>query len=739
LTAAQTQQFTATVTGTANTVVSWSLNPSVGTISQAGLYTAPASVSAAQNVTVTATSAADSSKSAQAVVGLSSASTPLENGGLVSFPTPLISANLVSNPGFEQGNAGWSLASGFTVDTTVAHSGQASLRLTNANLGPYTPSATQIVQLKQGIYNFGGWVKVSAIGATVAGSGVRFCLYAPPSYPWTIAASCTSQVSGTADWQYIQTTSITVPQDTSAEFLVDAYGKPDGTAWFDDLTLTRSQLPLQTFMLYPNYRGILFDDQSQVAQFNIAMDPLGALLPSNFLLSGQVTDEATSTVVLRSSFQPAASLVASFDMSSLPDGHSYQVTFQMNTPDGSQSYTYPAYRIVKMSGSQRASLPVSFDQQNRFLLHGQPTFLLGVYDSGMGYDSDEAAWTSQFTTQRRLFELPINFYLNYWYGAAPNNSILPMMDALQQHGIYNLTNANCSGTSTVDQMGANWFLTGPNSVIQQRGAHPGFGGFYAADECIPSSVSNVFGHYQLMKTLDPGGMVLGTLLPDANLPEWRDAVDVLATDPYPLFGAQPAGGYPLSMVANAALSTQNAVMGSRPFVTVIQFFQFTSNSRWPTQAELRSMSYAAIVGGANGLFYWSLGADALAYICDGSDANHSPAGSDSWCQAKIDNFTNLQNVITEIQALTPALTMPDRPGLLAANSNSTILTRVKYNGTTAYLIAYNASNSAQSVTFQWGQGFTTISVPQEARTIQPNGRSFTDTFVSNGVHVYVIQ
>jgi hypothetical protein len=151
------------------------------------------------------------------------------------------------------------------------------------------------------------------------------------------------------------------------------------------------------------------------------------------------------------------------------------------------------------------------------------------------------------------------------------------------------------------------------------------------------------------------------------------------------------------------------------------------------------MSYSAIVGGANGLFYWSLGADALAYICDGSDANHSPSGSGSWCQAKIDNFTNLQNVITEIQALTPALTMPDRPGLLAANSNSTILTRVKYNGTTAYLIAYNASNSAQSATFQWGQGFATISVPQEARTIQPNGSSFTDTFLSNGVHVYVIQ
>ncbi len=53
-------------------------------------------------------------------------------------------------------------------------------------------------------------------------------------------------------------------------------------------------------------------------------------------------------------------------------------------------------------------------------------------------------------------------------------------------------------------------------------------------------------------------------------------------------------------------------------MTVIQFFQFTSSGRWPTQAELRNMSYMAIANGANGLMYWSLGAGGLAYICDGS-------------------------------------------------------------------------------------------------------------------------
>lgn len=63
-----TQQFAATVTGTSNTAVTWTLAPAVGSVSLTGLYTAPATVTTAQTVTVTATSAADASKSASASV-----------------------------------------------------------------------------------------------------------------------------------------------------------------------------------------------------------------------------------------------------------------------------------------------------------------------------------------------------------------------------------------------------------------------------------------------------------------------------------------------------------------------------------------------------------------------------------------------------------------------------------------------------------------------------------------------
>jgi hypothetical protein len=73
-----TEQFTATVSGTTNTAVTWFVNgvqngnSTYGTITNAGLYTAPAAVPSGGVATVTAKSVADSSKSASATVTVSS-------------------------------------------------------------------------------------------------------------------------------------------------------------------------------------------------------------------------------------------------------------------------------------------------------------------------------------------------------------------------------------------------------------------------------------------------------------------------------------------------------------------------------------------------------------------------------------------------------------------------------------------------------------------------------------------
>ena len=61
---APAQQLSALVNGASNTSVTWSMSPSVGTLSSTGLYTPPSSVSSPTTITVTATSVANSSVAA---------------------------------------------------------------------------------------------------------------------------------------------------------------------------------------------------------------------------------------------------------------------------------------------------------------------------------------------------------------------------------------------------------------------------------------------------------------------------------------------------------------------------------------------------------------------------------------------------------------------------------------------------------------------------------------------------
>ena len=81
----RTQQFAATLNGVPTTAVTWAVNgipggaPHIGTISTAGLYTAPATYGAAQTISVTATHAEDAAVTASASI-------------VVVAPRPLVSA-----------------------------------------------------------------------------------------------------------------------------------------------------------------------------------------------------------------------------------------------------------------------------------------------------------------------------------------------------------------------------------------------------------------------------------------------------------------------------------------------------------------------------------------------------------------------------------------------------------------------------------------------------------------------
>lgn len=640
-------------------------------------------------------------------------------GGLVAYPVPEINENLLLNPGFEPESdglslGGWKLSAAFSTSSTEVRDGK-SLQMKDAPDFPYSESARQEIFLKKGSYRFGGWLK-TAFSDPGTSKGVRFSI---------VNVGSTQIVSGTSDWQLLEAEKMYVPQDGNYQFKVEAYSEPTGAAWFDDVFIKRESYPLEVFLVYPNYRGMLFDDQSQEVMVSVNTDLPDGKGVNDYRVKLVVVDEVSGNELV-SQLQPAKeAFIGRVDFSTFTGKSSYLLSATLlDAKSGETIYSYPAYRIVKLPGSLRKEMAVSFDVYNRFLVRDIPTFWLGVYDSGMGYPATESQWTNNLTDSRRLFELPINLYLNYWYGQASLTAMQTMMNVLQKYGIYYLQTGNAFNTS----YDPNSFLIDTDvSYLKFLSEHPGLAGFYTVDEAVSSLAPTMFEQYWRLKSAKPDGMTFAALLNPNGLRYWRDTVDVLSMDPYPLAGAEPAGGYNLAQVGDWTRATKDAVMDSRPFMTVLQFFKQTSKGRFPTKDELRNMSYMAITEGANGLMYWSLGVNALSYVCS------------DWCDDRVTYFESLKSVMTEIKGLEPALTSIDHPELLTENSNaSDIRTRVKFINGKGYLFAYNYMNTSTSATFSWSSPLGTIKVYNEGREISSQGNQFTDIFDGFEAHVYEI-
>lgn len=170
-----TQQFTATITGTSNTAVSWSAN--AGGVSSNGLYTAQ-TVSAVSTATVRATSVADATKFADATVTIS----PVSDAALASWAvnpgSALLvaarvqgTATLVNNGGTTwnlqagggyglQMTGGWSSVTITTSSTSVAP-GQAATFLITARAPRVAQTVAFAVQMQRNGVGFGALLSQS--------------------------------------------------------------------------------------------------------------------------------------------------------------------------------------------------------------------------------------------------------------------------------------------------------------------------------------------------------------------------------------------------------------------------------------------------------------------------------------------------------------------------------------------------------------------------------------------------
>ncbi len=509
------------------------------------------------------------------------------------------------------------------------------------------------------------------------------------------------------------------------------------------------------FMLYPNYRGLIFDDKPEID----VIAPSGATVTVKDQVSGSTVAVATST-----------GQTVTISAATLAPNHPYTVVVTQN------GTTLEQWGVKPVPASQRATMHVSFDPKGRLLLKGAPTFGLGVYDSGLSYYTDAASYEQAIFAaggQRQLGGIPLNLYLNYQYGQAPLNAMQALMTTLQSHGMTYLQTGNCFSNGSYTRIP--FSIDQSDSYPTQFGQSAGAAGFYIADECVDGLIPETTTHHQRLSGLFTDGMDLAVTLAHGYIDprKWTDAADVIGSDPYPLYGAEPSQGYSHFIVADYIAQLKNAVHDTRPVFAVLQFFQFTSDSRWPTESEQRAHAIMAIVEGAKGIFWWEVGSNGL------------QASSSTTITAEM---ANLKANVSELAALEPVLTADDAPSSLVGNSTryadpvagriaqlqhniatdwlysdvqwyqaelarvqagdysqspmlpgaATIRTKVKLFNGKGYVFAYNYTNQTTPVTFTWNQSPGTVTENKTGTSYPVSGSSWSDTFGPYESRIYVI-
>jgi hypothetical protein len=482
--------------------------------------------------------------------------------------------------------------------------------------------------------------------------------------------------------------------------------------------------PLHTFLLYPNYRGMMFSDESQVARIAIDVHPPAGTTIAQLHVVVELTDPGGKVLLANRLSPPAGgSTVATIDTGSLAPGQYRLQTYLEGSGDG-RIFTPPSATIVKVSSETRASMKAWIDSNNIIHMGGRPRFVIGLYDT-TGYGLRPEDYAPRLKT---IAKAPINLIINYFLANGRADVIYPYTEAMEPLGIFYLATVN--GFFPEMRAYPNWAQTGnvdADRVVAQYAkelaADSGVVGYYTCDECASERQPRTFHQYQLIKEYDPASITLAVENRPDQFQFWADTVDVLGVDPYVLgsrFFESHVGDLTRKMVA--------AVHGTRPVWTVIQFFRLSRFSHFPTEQELRDMSWMAITEGSRGLFYWSYGLRGLDW------GSPDPV-------LRQQRYDELVKVTAEISALEPVLLAPDSPVLSANSASGTVITREKtLKDGTRYVISYNHSGDSVDASFMLREPAHAVSVYGESRTIPPdqNGSRFKDTYAPFQAHVYKI-
>jgi hypothetical protein len=532
--------------------------------------------------------------------------------------------------------------------------------------------------------------------------------------------------------------------------------------------------PIGLYLLYPNYRGYLFDDWSQTVKVDVSVTPPGGYSFGQLQVRLNLLD-LNNHAVASTTVAAAADSTVTLDAAGLSDG-SYQLQAELlTTAAGVLASPAPAYTIVKLSGATRASMKAYIDPKNVLHYGGRAVFPVGVYDLPNPSCAGTAAnWDSNLSL---IGKAPITTYLPVSSSNCAVADFTTQTQALQNHGMvdfpalsstyagdpyfpYDL--ATSLGVIVGNPASAQDAVNLASAFAGAMASNKRIVGYYNYDEPTDAQQAMIFNQYQAVRTSDPasvqwpliniatitwnrpGCLRAPNYAPNGDPPEsdsctdvsnWRDTGDAFGTDPLALNGwnFDANGNYWLPEIQDWVHDLQYATRNARPVWAVLQFYAgesgFPGYPHWPTYQELHDMTYIAVVAGVRGIWYWSWGNLDLPSP-DGAPNSSTEVGY-------------LDQVINGLAPLESVILTADVPVLSANSRAGTIITREKAPaGGDRYIFAYNHDGVSRKVTFTLKAAATSVSVvggENRPVTLDFTHTRFTDSFNRYEAHVYRIK
>jgi len=519
--------------------------------------------------------------------------------GAPAFPNgEAVGPNLVPNPGFEQVDAagfpaGWSGSKQvFAASREQPRNGAFCLRYENHDPHRYVLCVAPVPFEHGARYEIEAWVRTE--GVQGKDTGATICMEWADAGKKYIGGTYPAGIKGDhRQWTRIRGLTPPIPANAASCKIVCYVRKGmTGIAWWDDVSVHRWRPAFLGPMATDCYRDETVGGRVTVrvgvntADYKLAPETIQAELT--------VLDESGRTALRQSPTAKTSDyLEFHVDADRLEPGRYVlrcRATAEQTNP---RVQGTSEGRLVRLD--RPVPRRVTFDRAQRLLVDGKPFFPLGTYWTGIRKDQLE-----------RYAQSPFNCLMPY---SRPTREQLDLAHSLGLKVIYSIKDYYA---------GTRWrpkFIRTPEDekpavtrTVTQFRDHPALLAWYLNDELPLTYFDRLTAHRRWVEELDPNHPCWVVLYQVKQIAFYLPTFHVIGTDPYPI------PNKPVRTALEWTRYTHRGVMGLKPIWMVPQIFNRGSYKtdpekkakfRAPTLAEMRSMAWQCIAGGANGLIFYS--------------------------------------------------------------------------------------------------------------------------------------